>query len=270
MDESPMIAVRTKRNSSMVVAASAVRDGSADAMVSAGSTGAVLACGMFKIGRIQGIERPALAPVLPTLDKPFLLIDSGANVDCQPKYLEQFGLMGAVYMRSVQGVENPRVGLVNIGAESEKGNKLTREAYGRMSEQKSYNFVGNAEARDLFTGEFDVVVADGFDGNIILKQTEGLSKAMFKMIKQGLMSSLRAKIGALLVKPALSGLKDKMDYNTVGGAPLLGVNGAVVKAHGASGAQAIENAIAQARQMLLGNVVGKIREGLSGLTQTNE
>lgn len=270
MDESPMIAVRTKRNASMVVAANAVREGRADAMVSAGSTGAVLACGMFKIGRIQGIERPALAPVLPTLDKPFLLIDSGANVDCQPKYLEQFGLMGSVYMRCVENVEDPRVGLVNIGAEAEKGNKLTREAYERMSTQSSYNFVGNAEARDLFTGDYDVVVADGFDGNIILKQTEGLSKAMFKMIKNGLMSSLRAKIGALLVKPTLSGLKDKMDYNNVGGAPLLGVNGAVVKAHGASGAQAIENAIAQARQMLCGDVVGKIKEGLNGLTQTNE
>ena len=270
MDESPMIAVRTKRNASMVVAANAVREGRADAMVSAGSTGAVLACGMFKIGRIQGIERPALAPVLPTLDKPFLLIDSGANVDCQPKYLTQFGLMGSVYMRSVQGVDNPRVGLVNIGTEAEKGNKLTRETYELMQKQTSYNFVGNAEARDLFTGDFDVVVADGFDGNIILKQTEGLSKAMFKMIKQGLYASLRAKIGALLVKPALYGLKDKMDYNKVGGAPLLGVNGAVVKAHGASGAQAIENAIAQARQMLIGDVVGKICEGLAGLAENVE
>lgn len=270
MDESPMLAVRTKRNSSMVVAANAVREGRADAMVSAGSTGAVLACGMFKIGRIQGIERPALAPVLPTLNNPFLLIDSGANVDCQPKYLEQFGLMGSVYMSSVQNVADPRVGLINIGTEAEKGNKLTREAYELMSGQSSYNFVGNAEARDLFSGDFDVVVADGFDGNIILKQTEGLSKAMFKMIKQGMMSSLRSKIGALLVKPALYGLKDKMDYNNVGGAPLLGVNGAVVKAHGASGPQAIENAVAQARQMLCGDVVGKIREGLKGLTQTNE
>ena len=267
MNESPMIAVRTKKNASVVIAANAVRGGQADAMVSAGSTGAVLACGMFRIGRIRGVERPALAPVLPTLGSPFLLIDSGANVDCQPKYLEQFGLMGSVYMNSVLGVQNPRVGLVNIGTESEKGNKLTREAYERMRNQTSYNFIGNVEARDLFTGAADVVVADGFDGNIILKQTEGLSKAMFKMIKEGMMSSLRAKIGALLVKPALYGLKDKMDYNKVGGAPLLGVNGAVVKAHGASEAQAIENAVAQARQMLIGDVTGKIRDGLAGLEQ---
>lgn len=267
MNESPMLAVRTKRNASVVVAANAVREGRADAMVSAGSTGAVLACGMFKIGRINGIERPALAPVLPTLGSPFLLIDSGANVDCQPKYLEQFGLMGSVYMNSVLNVQNPKVGLVNIGTESEKGNKLTREAYALMESQTSYNFIGNVEARDLFSGVADVVVADGFDGNIILKQTEGLSKAMFKMIKEGMMSSTRAKIGALLVKPALYGLKDKMDYNKVGGAPLLGVNCAVVKAHGASEAQAVENAVAQARQMLIGDVTGKIREGLAGLKQ---
>ena len=265
MDESPMMAVRTKKDSSLVVAMNAVREGRAGAVVSAGSTGALLAGGMFKIGRIQGIERPALAPVLPGLKGNFMLIDSGANVDCQPKYLLQFGLMGSVYMKSVMDIAEPRVGLVNIGAEAEKGNKLTKETYELMQQQSGYNFTGNCEARDIFTGDYDVVVADGFAGNIILKHTEGLAKSLFTMIKQELMSSLGTKLGALLAKPAFYRVKRRMDYNAVGGAPLLGVNGAVVKAHGSSGAEAIENAIRQARRMLQGDVVGKIQEGLKVL-----
>ena len=267
MDESPMMAVRKKKDSSLVVAMNLVREGRAGAVVSAGSTGAVLAGGMFKIGRIPGIERPALAPVLPGLNKHFLLIDSGANVDCQPKYLLQFGLMGSVYMKNVMDVKEPKVGLINIGAEAEKGNKLTKETYELMQAQTSYNFVGNCEARDIFTGDFDVTVADGFAGNIVLKHTEGLAKALFTMIKQELMASLPTKIGALLAKPAFRKIKRRMDYNAVGGAPLLGVDGAVVKAHGSSGGEAIENAVRQARRMLEGDVVGKIREGLKGLEQ---
>ncbi len=267
MDESPMLAVRRKVNSSMVQAMLAVRDGRAGAVVSAGNTGAVLAGGMLRIGRIPGIERPALAPVIPGVKKPFLLIDAGANVDCQPKYLEQFGLMGSVYMRSVMGVERPAVGLVNIGAEAEKGNKLTKETYQMMQAQTSYYFAGNAEARDIPTGDFDVVVADGFDGNIILKYTEGLAGAMMGMLKSNLMSSKVTKIGAALCRPAFRRFKRSMDYNAYGGAPLLGVQGAVIKAHGASGETAIMNAIRQARSMLSGDVAGKIREGLSGLTE---
>ena len=267
MDESPMMAVRKKKDSSLVVAMNLVREGKAGAVVSAGSTGAVLAGGMFKIGRIQGIERPALAPVLPGLNKHFLLIDSGANVDCQPKYLLQFGLMGSVYMKNVMDVKEPKVGLINIGAEAEKGNKLVKETYELMQAQGSYNFAGNCEARDIFTGDFDVAVADGFAGNIVLKHTEGLAKALFTMIKQELMASLPTKIGALLAKPAFRKIKRRMDYNAVGGAPLLGVDGAVVKAHGSSGGEAIENAVRQARRMLEGDVVGKIREGLQGLEQ---
>ena len=265
MEEAPMLAVRKKVNSSMVQAMLAVREKRAGAVVSAGSTGAVLACGMLRIGRIRGIERPALAPVIPGAKKPFLLIDSGANVDCQPKYLNQFGLMGSVYMRSVMGIEDPQVGLVNIGAEEEKGNKLTKETYQLMKAQKSYHFVGNAEARDIPGGDFDVVVADGFDGNIILKYTEGIVKALLSMLKEGLMSSTVTKIGAALSKPAFRDLKRKLDYNAYGGAPMLGVEGAVVKAHGSSGDEAIKNAIRQAREMLAGNVVEKIREGLEGL-----
>ena len=267
MDEAPMMAVRAKKDSSLVVAMNAVREGRAGAVVSAGSTGALLAGGMFKIGRIAGIERPALAPVLPGLKKNFMLIDSGANVDCQPRYLLQFGLMGSVYMKSVLDVKDPQVGLVNIGAEAEKGNKLTKETYAMMQQQSGYCFAGNCEARDIFTGNYDVVVADGFDGNIILKHTEGLAKALFTMIKDELMASMGTKIGAMLAKPAFRKVKRRMDYNAVGGAPLLGVNGAVVKAHGSSGAEAIENAIRQARRMLEGDVVGKIREGLKVLEE---
>jgi len=270
MEDAPMMAVRTKKDSSLVVAMNAVREGRAGAVVSAGSTGAVLAGGMFKIGRIQGIERPALAPVLPGLKKNFMLIDCGANVDCQPKFLLQFGLMGSVYMKGVLDVNDPRVGLVNIGAEAEKGNKLVKETYELMEQQSSYNFVGNCEARDIFTGDYDVVVADGFAGNVILKHTEGLAKALFTMIKEELMSSLGTKIGAILAKPAFYKVKKRMDYNSVGGAPLLGVNGAVVKAHGSSGGEAIENAIRQARRMLEGDVVGKITEGLKVLEENNQ
>ena len=235
-------------------------------MVSAGSTGALLACGMLRLGRIKGIERPALAPVMPGAKGSWLLIDSGANVDCQPKYLVQFGLMGSVYAKSVMGIENPKVGLVNIGAEEEKGNKLTKETFQLMKNQTSYNFAGNCEARDIPTGDFDVVVADGFDGNLILKYTEGLAKAMMTLMKEDLMSSLRSKIGALLAMPGMRKFKKRMDYNEQGGAPLLGVDGAVVKAHGSSGELAICNAIRQARTMLEGQVVDKIREGLSGLS----
>ena len=266
MDESPMLAVRKKVNSSMVQAMMAVREKRAQAVVSAGNTGAVLAGGMLRIGRIPGIERPALAPVIPGAKKPFLLIDAGANVDCQPKYLEQFGLMGSVYMRSVMGVRNPAVGLVNIGAEAEKGNKLTKETYQLMSRQTSYRFAGNAEARDIPSGDFDVVVADGFDGNIILKYTEGIVGAMMGMLKSYLSTSKVSKVGAALARPAFRKFKRSMDYNAYGGAPLLGVEGAVVKAHGSSGEQAIMNALRQAREMLVGDVTGKIREGLSGLS----
>ena len=265
MEESPMMAVRKKVNSSMVQAAMAVREKRADAMVSAGSTGAVLACGMPRIGRIRGIERPALAPVIPGKKKPFLLIDSGANVDCQPKYLEQFGLMGSVYMQSVLGVERPDVGLANIGAEAEKGNKLSKEAYQLMFAQTSYHFAGNAEARDIPSGDYDVVVADGFDGNIILKYTEGIISALMSLLKQEMTANLRSKLGAALLLPALRGFRNRLSYNAYGGAPLLGVEGAVVKAHGSSDAEAFMNAVRQARTMVEGDVVGKIRTGLTGL-----
>ena len=265
MEEAPMLAVRRKVNSSLVQAMLAVRDGRAGAVVSAGSTGAVLAGGMLRIGRIPGIERPALAPILPGAKKPFLLIDCGANVDCQPKYLTQFGLMGSVYMKSVMGVEDPAVGLVNIGTEEEKGNKLAKETFQMMKAQSSYRFAGNCEAREIPSGAFDVVVTDGFVGNVILKYTEGIVGTVTGMLKRHMLESKRTKLGAALAKPAFRAFKKDMDYNSVGGAPMLGVQGAVVKAHGSSGETAIMNAVRQAREMLAGDVVGRISEGLVGL-----
>ena len=266
MHDSPMLAVRQKTESSIVKAVMAVRNGEADAVVSAGSTGALLAGGILRIGRIHGIERPALAPVIPGRKKPFLLIDCGANVDCQARYLEQFGLMGSVYMQSVMGVSRPEVGLANIGTEAERGDRLTREAYALMSAQRAYVFKGNAEVRDVPNGDFDVVVADGFVGNVILKSIEGVSRLIMDMLKDSVRSSRRTRMGGLMLRPALRNLKSRMDYKSHGGAPLLGVNGAVVKAHGSSDARAIKNAVRQARSMLEGRVVEKIRDGLEALS----
>ena len=271
MEEPPMLAVRRKADSSLVRAMLEVREGRAQAVVSAGSTGAVLAGGMFRIGRIRGIDRPALAGMLPARKGPTLLLDVGANVDCQPKYLDAFAMMGSVYMESVVGINRPRVGLANIGTEAEKGNKLAKEAYDLMSAQKGYNFCGNVEAREISSGDYQVVVFDGFDGNLILKYTEGISRDMMGMLKEAIMSGgILGKIGGMLLKPAFRAFKKRMDYSEYGGAPLLGVDGAVVKAHGSSNAKAICSAIRQARLMLENDVVGKIRAGVEDLANDNK
>lgn len=270
MHEAPMLAIRRKTESSMVKAMLAVREKRAQAVISAGSTGAVLAGGMLRIGRIPGIERPALAPVLPGRKKPFLLIDSGANVDCQSVYLEQFGLMGSVYMEKMLGVKEPSVMLANIGAEAEKGNKLYKEAHARMSEQKAYRFDGNVEGRDIPEGVCDVVVADGFDGNLLLKYTEGLASALTGMLKDEIMGDSLAKIGYLFMKKAFKGFKNRLNYEEHGGAPLLGVDGVVVKAHGSSNAKAFASALRQTRDMVRGDVVGKIKAGLADLSKGEE
>ncbi len=263
MHEAPVLAVRRKVNSSMVVAMLAVKNKEAGAVLSAGSTGALLAGGMLRVGRIHGIERPALAPILPGENGPFLLIDGGANVDCQPKYLKQFGLMGSIYMQKVLGLQNPKVGLVNIGIESEKGNQMSKEAYKLMTEQNIYNFIGNVEAREVPSGDTQVIVADGFDGNIILKYTEGLADTLISMLKAEIMAGgLRAKLGGLLLKPAMKAFKKRMDYEEYGGAPLLGVQGAVVKAHGSSNSTAFKNALHQAYKMVVGDVAGRIQSSL--------
>lgn len=266
MDEAPMLAVRRKVDSSMVRAMLELKCGNAQAFVSAGSTGAVLAGGMIRVGRIRGIDRPALAPVLPGRNRPFMLIDSGANVDCQAEYLVQFGMMGAIYMEKVMGVAQPAVGLVNIGTEDEKGNQMTKKAFALMKEQQTFRFAGNVEAREIPKGVVDVVACDGFDGNIILKYTEGLASTLTGMLKEELMGGgLKEKIGGLLIKPAIKRFKGRMDSDEYGGAPLLGVNGAMVKAHGSSNARAFKNAIRQARTMVVGDVAGKIRDAVEQL-----
>lgn len=260
--ESPAMAVRQKKDSPIVKGMLAVRAKEADGFVSAGSTGAVLVAGMLRLGRIRGIERPALAPLLPNGKGQFLLIDCGANVDCKPEWLVQFGIMGDAYMRRVVKMEKPRVGLINNGAEAEKGNALTKAAYPLM-EQAPFHFVGNVEARYITADQADVVVCDGFDGNLILKFMEGMAGTLMGMIKRELMGDLRSKAGALLAKPAFGRVKKAMDYNEVGGAPLLGVEGAVVKAHGSCGAHAFANAILQCFNMAEGGVAPAIADMLS-------
>jgi len=271
MHEAPMMAVRKKVDSSMVRAMLELKSGSAQAFVSAGSTGAVLAGGMIRIGRIRGIDRPALAPIIPGKNRPFLLIDSGANVDCQAEYLVQFGMMGSIYMEKVMGVKNPTVGLVNIGVEEEKGNQMSKKAFGLMKEQKVFNFAGNVEAREIPTGDVDVIACDGFDGNIILKYTEGLASALTGVLKEELLGGgLKEKIGALLIKPALKRFKGRLDADEHGGAPLLGVNAPMIKAHGSSEARGIKNALRQARAMIEGDVTGKIRDAVEKLMPEEE
>lgn len=260
-DESPVMGVRTKKKSATVIGMLQLRDKQVDGFVTAGSTGATLAGGIFRLGRIPGIERPALAPLMPNGKGHFLLIDCGANVDCQSDWLVQFGIMGDAYMRGVMGMKEPRVGLINIGAESEKGNKLVKEAYPKM-ETAPYRFVGNVEARDITGDAADVLVCDGFSGNLVLKFMEGMAGTLMGIIKQELLADTRGKIGALISKPAFKRVKKAMDYTEVGGAPLLGVEGAVTKAHGSSNGHAIACAIAQCIKMVDGHVVDIIRQGV--------
>ena len=258
-EEAPAVAVRRKKDSSMVLAAKAVADKAADCFLSAGSTGAVLACGTLIIRRIKDVQRPALAPLIPNLQGGHtMIIDAGANVDCKPLYLVQFAQMGSAYMELVEGVKEPAVGLLNNGEEAEKGNELTKETYPILQQLEGIRFAGNCEARELMSGDFDVVVTDGFAGNVLLKSTEGTAKAITSMLKTELMGSLRGTIGGAIAKPAFAALKKKMDYTEVGGAPLLGVNGGVIKAHGSSNAKAFYNAIRQAQKLVKGGVTDKI------------
>lgn len=260
--EAPVMAVRHKKQSAIVDGLLKLRDGKTDAFVSAGSTGAVLAGGMFRLGRIQGVERPALAPLLPNGKDFFLLIDCGANVDCRPEYLHQFAQMGSAYMQTVRGVDSPRVGLVNNGAEAEKGCALTKETYELLAADPGLRFVGNVEAREITHDVADVIVCDGFVGNVILKFMEGVSETLMGIIKREMLGDVRSKLGGLLAKPAFRRVKRTMDYSEVGGAPLLGVRGSVVKAHGSSNGHAIACAVRQAEQMVQGDVVGKISKQL--------
>lgn len=259
--DAPALAIRQKKQSSIVMGMLSVREGESDGFVSAGSTGAILVGGMLRLGRIRGIERPALAPLLPNGRGSFLLIDCGANVDCKPEYLQQFGLMGHAYMRQFLHIDQPRIGLANIGDEAEKGNALVKAAFPLM-QASSYNFVGNVEARYIPADTADVIVCDGFDGNLILKYTEGIAFTLMGMIKRELTADWRSKIGALLAKPAFVRVRRAMAYEEVGGAPLLGVSGAVVKAHGNSKEYAFSSAIKQAAGMVRTQVAQTIMSQL--------
>lgn len=263
-DEQPTAAVKRKKDSSLVAAMNIMANKEADCLISAGSTGAVLTGATLIVRRIPGVKRPALAPVMPTAGRPYLLLDCGANSDCKPEYLQQFAVMGTAYMQGVMNVSSPAVGLVNNGEEEAKGSELTKAAYALLK-QTDINFAGNCEGREIFSGKYDVIVTDGFTGNIILKEAEGLADTLFKMIKKEIYSSFRTKIGAALAKPAFKAVKKTMDYTEYGGAPLLGINGGIIKAHGSSDAKAFVSAIRQARLYVSGRVTEKIAEGISSL-----
>jgi glycerol-3-phosphate acyltransferase PlsX len=266
--DEPVRAVRRKKNASMVLAAQAVADGLADACISAGNTGALMAAGLFVIGRIEGIERPALTPTLPTIGgEGFLLLDVGANADARPEHLQQYAIMGSIYSEKVRGIAHPRVGLLNIGTEEKKGNDLTKQAFALLK-TTNLNFIGNVEARDLLDGVADVVVTDGFTGNMVLKTIEGTALSVFKMVKTALTSSLKNKLAAAVLKPELTGLKNKMDYSEYGGAGLFGIKAPVIKAHGSSDAKAIFSAIRQARVMVESNVTELVKNSIEEIKQS--
>lgn len=256
--DDPVRAVRRKKNSSMVQMALAVKEGRAEACVSAGNTGALMSAGLFVVGRIEGVDRPALAPTLPTIDrKGFLMLDMGANAEARPEHLVQYAVMGSIYAEKVRGITNPTVGLLNIGSEEKKGNELTKAAFPLLKEAP-INFIGNVESRDLLNGAADVVVTDGFTGNMVLKTIEGTAMNVFAMIKDVFNSSTKTKLAALMVKDDMRALKGLLDYSEYGGAGLFGLKAPVIKAHGSSNATALFNAIRQARTMVENDVAGTI------------
>ncbi|KAA1042768.1 phosphate acyltransferase PlsX [Macrococcus equipercicus] len=256
MEDEPVRAIRRKKDSSMVRMAEAVKYGEADACVSAGNTGALMSSGLFIVGRLPGVERPALALTLPTVDDSgFILLDMGANADAKPEHLEQYAVMGNVYAKAIRKIERPTIGLLNIGTEDKKGNMLTREAFTLLKAQDPLNFIGNVEAKDLLFSAADVVVTDGFTGNMVLKSLEGTANSIFTMLKQQLTKNMKNKLAAGVLKKDMNLIKDKMDYSEYGGAILFGLNGIVIKAHGSSNARAIFNALRQAKETVEMNVL---------------
>lgn len=265
--DEPVRAVKRKKNASMVLMAQAVKNGEADACISAGNTGALMTAGLFIVGRIDGIERPALAPTLPTLDgKGFLMLDLGANVDAKPEHLAQYAVMGSIYSEKVRGINHPRVGLLNIGTEEKKGNELTKKTF-QLLKELPINFVGNVESRDLLDGPADVVVTDGFTGNMVLKTIEGTALSVFSMLKKTFTSSTKNKLAAGLVKNDLKQLKNMLDYTEYGGAGLFGLKAPVIKAHGSSNEVALYNAMRQAREMVKHDVSNTIKDAIKGSVQ---
>ena len=261
--EPPVFAIRKKKDSSIVVGLNMVKKQEADAFVSSGSTGAVLVGGQVLVGRSKGVERPPLAPLIPTTKGVSLLIDCGANVDARPSHLVQFAKMGSIYMENVVGIKNPKVAIVNNGAEEEKGNALVKETFPLLKECSDINFIGSIEARDIPAGKADVVVCEAFVGNVILKLYEGVGATLIKKVKGGMMTNLRSKIGALLVKPALKQTLKAFDLEEYGGAPLLGLKGLVVKTHGSSKSVEIKNTILQCITFQEQDVVGKITASIA-------
>lgn len=264
-EEEPTLAIRQKPNSSLCAAFKLLKDGEADAMVSAGSSGALLVGATLKVGRIRGVNRPALCPILPTVKdgKRVLLLDAGANADCKPINLVQFAVMGAVYAEVVLGVKSPRVALLSNGTEDKKGSQLTRDVFPIISGIEGLNFAGNTEAREIMSGDYDVIVADGFSGNVALKSMEGAINGLFGIMKSEIYSSVKGKIAGLMLKKTFKRIKGKLDYNNFGGAVFLGADKVVVKAHGSSKNIAIKNSVLQAVEAVRGNINGKIADKLA-------
>ena len=261
--EAPVMAVRRKKDSSLVKALTMVKEKKADAFVSAGSSGAILVGGQVIVGRLKGVERPPMAPLIPTAKGVSLIVDSGANVDSRATFLVQWAKMGSIYIENVLGIKNPKVAIVNVGVEEEKGNQLVKEAYPMLKECKDINFVGSIEARDIPNGNADVIVCDAFVGNVILKLYEGLGKTLIGKVKGAMMSSLKTKIGALLIKGALKDTMKSFDATEYGGAPLIGLNGLVVKTHGNAKAKEIKNSLIQCKKFKESNISEKIMESIN-------
>lgn len=261
-DEEPVRAVRSKEDASLVVALEAVKKTPDAVLISAGSTGALLAGGLFRLGRIKGVKRPSIATVMPKNDKPLVILDSGANADCKADYLDQFAVLGSIYAESVLGVRAPKVGLLNIGTEEEKGSMMVKEAYQMLKANPQIDFIGNVEARDVPVTTADVLVCDGFTGNVVLKLTEGLVSFLMHGIKDAVMGSAKGKLGGLLIKNDLKAFKDRFNADEQGGAPFLGVKGGIIKAHGSSNAYAMKNAIYQGKLLVENKVIEKIAKSI--------
>lgn len=264
MEDAPARAIRKKKDSSIVVASELVKNGEAGALIAAGSTGAAMSAGVLKVGRLKGIKRPAISTLFPTEKEPTLILDAGANANAEPDYLQQFALMGQIYAKKILKRNKPKIGLMNVGEEKGKGSKLANEAYDLIDNDiRIENFAGNIEGRDIFTGDYDVIVTDGFTGNVILKTTEGLAEFMFSLLKDALTSDIKSKLGAFLVKDNLKAMKNKVDYREYGGAPLLGLNEIVIIGHGSSDATAFYNAIRVARDTIKEQVVAEIESEIA-------
>jgi glycerol-3-phosphate acyltransferase PlsX len=264
MDESPSVALRRKKQSSIRIGLELLKRDEADAFVSAGNTGAVMATALVVLGPLPGVERPAIAIVIPTKTGRAVLLDAGANVDCKPRHLHQFGIMGSVYAEAVLGTRVPRVGLLSIGQEESKGNELTREAFKELEEDAGIRFIGNVEGRDVFNGQVDVVVCDGFTGNVALKIGEGVAEVFVSLLREELTRDVWSRAGALLMRRSLNRFRRRLDYSEYGGAPLFGVDGVCIIGHGRSSPKAIKNAIRVAGECVTKQVIPHIRDGVAG------